>query len=84
LKNTRKRLVNGTLKDNLVDGFEFVVPLEFPPFYFNFTNPYILVFNTKLTRSDYTTTSQSTFELFIVPSTPILTIAGGNRMLGFT
>ncbi|CAD8210006.1 unnamed protein product [Paramecium octaurelia] len=84
LKNTKKKLLNGTLTENLLDGFQLDVPIEFPPFYFNFTNPYVLVFNTKLTRPDYTATSQSTFEIFIVPSSPVLTIAGGNRMLGFT
>ncbi|CAD8121951.1 unnamed protein product [Paramecium sonneborni] len=84
LKNTKQRLQNGTLTENLIDGFEYDVELDFAPFYFNFTNPYILVFNTKLSRADYTATSQSIFEIYIVPSSPILTIAGGNRMLGFS
>ena len=49
--------MNGTLTDNLEDGFVFDVPLSFNQYYFNFTNPYILIFNTKLTRPDYTVSS---------------------------
>lgn len=39
--------------------------------------------NTKLTRPDYTVSTSETYEMYIVPSTPILKIAGGNRMIGY-
>lgn len=39
--------------------------------------------NTKLTRPDYTITSSETYEMYIIPSPPILKIAGGNRMIGY-
>ncbi|CAD8121927.1 unnamed protein product [Paramecium sonneborni] len=84
LKSTKQQLLNGTLTENLEDGFTFDVPLNFDPYYFNFTNPYIVIFNTKLTRPDYVVSTTQNFEIYIVPSNPILTIAGGNRMIGFT
>ncbi|CAD8190791.1 unnamed protein product [Paramecium octaurelia] len=84
LKNTKTQLLNGTLTENLEDGFVLDVPLNFNQYYFNFSNPYILIFNTKLTRPDYTVSTSQNFEIYIVPSSPVLTIAGGNRMIGYT
>lgn len=72
------------MTENLEDGFVIDVPLNFNQYYFNFSNPYILIFNTKLTRPDYTVSTSQNFEIYIVPSSPILTIAGGNRMIGYT
>lgn len=76
--------MNGTFTDGLIDGFKTQVPLSFIPYYFNFENPYTIVLNTKLTRPDYTVTTSDSFNMYIVPSIPILKVKGGNRMVGYT
>ncbi|CAD8121931.1 unnamed protein product [Paramecium sonneborni] len=84
LNNFKLLIINGSLTENLTDGYQYDVPLTFEPYFFNFNNPFLLTYSTILTRKDYTVESLSTFEFFIVPSSPIITIQGGNRMIGFT
>lgn len=68
-----------------MDGFNSSPPpLEFFPYYFKFENPYTLLLKTKLTRPDYSLTTQSIFDIYIIPSAPELKILGGNRMVGYT
>jgi hypothetical protein len=43
-----------------------------------------LLLKTKLTRPDYSLITQSTFDIYIIPSAPELKILGGNRMIGYT
>lgn len=77
-------MVNGNLTENLTDGYKYDIPITFEPYFLNFNNPFLLTYNTILNRSDYTVKSSSGFEFYIVPSNPVITIAGGNRMIGFT
>ncbi|CAD8072273.1 unnamed protein product [Paramecium primaurelia] len=83
LNNLKLLIVDGNLTENLTDGYQYDIPITFQPYFLNFNNPFILTYNTILTRSDYIVKSSSEFEFYIVPSNPVITIAGGNRMIGF-
>ncbi|CAD8190779.1 unnamed protein product [Paramecium octaurelia] len=82
--NLRMIVVKGNLTENLTDGYQYDIPVTFEPYFLNFNNPFLLIYNTVLSRADYTVNSSNRFEFYIVPSSPIIAIAGGNRMIGFS
>jgi hypothetical protein len=59
-------LLSGTINEGLFDGYVKDILLSFDAFYFNFTNPYTVVYSTHLTRIDYESETSESLDIYII------------------